>query len=375
MMSRRLGLSPDLRLGGGASAPVVPPPDYLFRHDFADDEAGGSRTSPGEVGSLVITDTGTTMIMSSGRMQWSTMAVSSVNPRAIVQDIQARAPGRAIMGILNNLGRAFYGWDSINTRSPQGQAFFIVGNSSFYYTNPSAIAIAFLPLSSGTDYQWAVVMLPTGAAALIKGGVEHPEWHIMWIDNETSDDMYGGVGVANGLGVCTNDDLRIADLGAPFNTQTGLATFVDATPTANDTAVGEADGTMYFEWTPAAAQTLSLYMRRTDDDNCYRLDCSQAGGTIKLYRREAGVDTELDAGKTQVFNSGTRYRIAWRMFGTNIATYVNTTIKHETTTTSFNQAITGAKCAGFTSAINWQIYPYELSESGKSEIDYYANFH
>jgi hypothetical protein len=135
-----------------------------------------------------------------------------------------------------------------------------------------------------------------------------------------------------------------------------MATAVNVTPATGNTLTGKADSLIEFTWTPAAAETLSIYFRRTDDDNTWRLDCDQAAGTIKLYRRQAASDTEVAAGKTQTWTVSVAIRIEINTFGTMIKTYVSKIVKHETTD-AYNQTVKGAKVVGFATGVNFVMWP------------------
>lgn len=258
---------------------------------------------------------------------------------------------------LNQFGKAKIHWqatNSIQILSGVGSAL-TVGTS----------------LSAGTAYHCALIERSSGWVFLMKGGVQYPSWTPLYVSALGTDatlyPYFANLDSQYQLG-----EMGIFDLSGNLATDYGWCTYYDATPTANDTGTGVADGWDYFTWTPAAAETLSLYFRRTDDDNTYRLDCAQAGGTIKLYRRESASDTELGAGKTQTWTAGTAYRIGIRHMAGAIITTVETsaggTAKHSVTGETYNLAVTGIKCAGFAAGANWEVYPGTLQGTGITDL-------
>lgn len=137
-----------------------------------------------------------------------------------------------------------------------------------------------------------------------------------------------------------SDEWEVYDLAAPYNSDYGIATARVASPGVDETITGAADAMIEITWTPGAGEIETLEFRRIDASNLFKLVCDQAAATIKLYRRQAGVDTELNSGKTQTWTSGTPYRIVVRADGSNISTWVDLIGKHNVTDT-FNQTATG----------------------------------
>lgn len=225
-------------------------------------------------------------------------------------------------------------------------------------------------LTSNTSYQCGIICRSAGDLFFMRGGAQYPSWTLLWVgmidSTQTLFPMSGNFNADS-----KHDTFRLFQKTGAFMHDYGAAFFFDATPVANDTTTGKADGLDYITWTPAAGETLSMLFRRTDDDNTYRLDCAQAGGTIKLYRRDTAVDTELDAGKTQTWTAGNQYRIGIMHAGGEIRTFVETiavgaVAKHVVTGEVYNLAVTGARVSGFVAAANWEIWPRTFS--GTDEV-------
>ncbi len=199
--------------------------------------------------------------------------------------------------------------------------------------------------------QYMVVMRATGAYTFGYGGA-FPKPTLLWVNT---------AGTANEYACFSNynmpfsiSDFAVLDL-TQFTdgidwTGNGLATSASATPASGDTATMTKDALVEVTWTPAANDVLELSFRRVDDDNRWLLRCDQAAGTIKLYKREGGVETEFDSGKTQTFTAATAYRITAMCDFERMWSFVDSTKKHDVFAASgsielnpFNITATGAK--------------------------------
>ena len=295
------------------------------------------------------------------------------NTHYLIGPVQSRAVGLAMFTQFNRVNSNNYhpswgfadnnttfnstgDWDA-NILPAAGQQTLILVNTASI-TGPGYVA--------STDYETAIILRTTGALFFIKGGA-YTEWTLIWVDNISSTSTLYPVIYARDEQADINY-CRIEQLPSPFDTDYGSATYYDATPAGNDTATSKANATQYFSWTVGSTETLIIRFRRTDDDNCYRLECNQALGTIKLFKREGGSDTELDAGKTQTWTPATTYRIAIQYVGTGIKTWVGTTSKHSATGQTFNQTATGAKVSGFASATGWEIWDRQYSGSAAAVL-------
>jgi hypothetical protein len=138
-----------------------------------------------------------------------------------------------------------------------------------------------------------------------------------------------------------NDNFKICTASpSALNDEYGIATGYNLTPVNGTALTSTADGTYQITWTPKANEVLTILFRRTDDDNCMKLVCDQAGGTIKLYERSAGSDSEINPGKTQTWTVGTAYAISISTFGQIIQTRVWHVLKHNTTSANQQTATT-----------------------------------
>lgn len=173
----------------------------------------------------------------------------------------------------------------------------------------------------------------------------------------------------------TSDYLRVAQLGAPFVADRGLATYYDATPTANDTATSEANALHFFEWTPASAEVFEIKYRRIDDDNCMIMRCSQSGSTIKVIQRKAGVEIEEATG-ARTWTIGTKFRIGLRYDWRHHFVWVNGSWVWQLAVgnyNTYNLYETGCKVSGFATGEDWEIFPAQLSGAALAELQRYTN--
>lgn len=210
-----------------------------------------------------------------------------------------------------------------------------------------------------TTYDACLILRAVGTFYLIKGGTNFtPNWSLVRVGKSRNDaTMYPVIADLTRVTQCSY--LRVADITQKypgFATEFGMATAVNETPSTNATLTGKKDSIIEFTWTPGAGETLSLLFRRTDDDNCFRVDCAQAANTIKLYRREEASDTELDAGQTQTWTIGNTYRIEIHTNGSIIRTFVDKLSKHAVVDI-FNLTATSAKVSGFATGADFVSWP------------------
>jgi len=219
--------------------------------------------------------------------------------------------------------------------------------------------------------QLAIILRDTGAFLLMKGGAV-PDWELLFpVDVGTAATLYPALSnqtIAGGVYHLRTADL-VANKYTEWDDNYALATSRTASPSNNVTTTMEANAIVEFTWTPASAQTLTIEFRKTDDSNLLKLVCDQAAGTIKLYNRVAGTDTELDSGKTQTWTVGVARRIVIRCYGTGIDTIVANIRKHAATGQTSNQSGTGVKVSGFTTGANLICWQRQLSTTLKAGLN------
>jgi hypothetical protein len=325
-----------------SSGPSTPVEVYLFRDEFTtDDDAPitSPRTAEPGPGAFAITDTGSKMGISFDGMQWDRQTTANAL-RWLTSETYPRACGLALSAFVSLVNRGDTHTDlmwSANNSATLAGADIQIGTFPYNGTFQTRIGSAFFNL--GTNYyyntRFYLVLRDTGSWLI-------SDDKLLWVDDASSGaNLYAGAYIRDFTGAYRG--LAIKQLGDSFTTQYGFATSHTASAAANATLTHDANGHVKLTWTPGAAETLQVDFRKTNDSNLWKIVCDQAAGTIKLYKREAASDTEVDTGKTQTWSVGTPYRITIWMDGATIRTFVNNVAKHAYTTATFNQSATGAK--------------------------------
>ena len=353
-----------MRRGGAVSV------TYLSQFRFTDAESAPI-TSPHteNSASLTVTQNDGQFSISSGKLNYPGQTTPSWGDLALVGPGRSRIAGltHAVSFLVDTTTKqGMIGW--ANSSGGNHTAFDEAVRFTSVIQNADFQAIG--EFSAATEYKIVNIARTKGGLLYIKGGA-FSEWSLLFVKyTETDATLYAKFLDYDSAG--TLDNWIEATLSDPFDTDFGPAYVYDATPSANDTADGKANGITELTWTPGAGETLSIYFRRTDDDNTYRLDCAQAAGTIKLYRRVTASDTELNAGKTQTWTIGTPYRIVIQHAAGTIRTYVETTAstaKHTVTGETFNLTETGVKVAGFATGADLAVWPYTAEGAAKTVLD------
>lgn len=366
------------RLGATSSDPLIP----LFYDVFttAIDPLGATRAAEPGPGDWDITQISTKLYISSQQLMSTFNIASGVFDRvATTQDNWARVAGLAVYIDVNTAENFILSF----TPTPPTRINIADCNAGISIVNTTSIQYGELGsyvtiAAADTTGEYWIILREYGSIIVRSAGAN---WQVEWVQKADNDSSNMYVDLNFYRRVVEIDTVSAWQLPAPWDTDPGPVSYFDATPTTGDTDTATADGLMYFEWTPVAAETLSLYFRRTDDDNTYRLDCNQAAGTIKLYRRDTAVDTELDAGKTQTWTATNPYRIGIIFDGGDIKTFVQNLAttgvigaKHSVTGESFNLSETGIKSSGYTTGANWECFPRLLSGEAALILENRSNF-
>lgn len=322
----------------------------------------GTHTESGALGTLVFTDAGSTLATAGSRLRASGTA-SGANT-GYFGTTMPRAAGkgsRTSFGHLVGTGLLRLGWNT---------ALGGTTNEGFNMVNatvPTSLAVWCLNERSPT---LTVPASPTDMWTILRGTGAH---HIVggkrvWVSKTDAAATLGPqLWMAAGqLPDFSIMETEVIDLGGVWATDHGPASLYSASPVAGDTGTVAADSWLEFTWTPASAETLSIEFRRTDANNLWRLDCAQTGGTIKLYERVAGVDTERAAGNTQTWTAAAVYRIIIVTDGASIAVYValapngslqTYALKNSYASATSNQTATGIRVSGFATGANLEAFP------------------
>jgi len=218
-----------------------------------------------------------------------------------------------------------------------------------------------------TQYEIAIILRATGAWYCIRGGL-YTDWTLIWVDNtQNTANLYSRFRNYNHTGYI--DDWRVLMQPGKWAQEYGIATSANLTPTSPAAGVMAANALVEFTWTPAGAETLEISLRQTDVDNRYIVRCSQAGSTIKLIKREAGAEVELETAAC-AWNAGTVYRIMAILDGTTITVMADQkvtggglTFRYQETGALLNPAATVMGVAGFATGKDFIAWPRSLAYS------------
>jgi hypothetical protein len=323
-----------IRRRGGAWTPV-----YLLRDEFTSDESAplaSPRTAEPGPGTLTIGDSGTNVSVSSGKINLSgnnTYTSNYAHGAGV-----ARVAGRTVRIVAEQSGSciAYLGWiDRLPTDRFYYAGRFLFGGLDFSHGNGGSAGTG-VTIANNTQYAVSTILRAVGYF-LLNGNT------LLWVGNAGNEaTLYPIANMYSSGQTIRVDSMRVVDLPAPFDSDFGLATQRTASPSAGATATAEANALVEFTWTAATGETLELDVRRTDDDNRWILRCSQAGSTIKLIERNAGVETER-ASAAQTWTNGTAYRIVAIVDGNVIRTFVANVAKNTYSSASFNNTATGVK--------------------------------
>ncbi len=260
----------------------------------------------------------------------------------------ARATGRAYLitskltsGSGLNAGLGFYASSALVASAAWTLGFHFGG---FTYEGGSlATTTTLYSYSVGTTYTYAVILRSTGALFLVNDG----SWQLLWVSVlNTTATLYPAFESSSMAG--TLDNARVVDLGGSFATDYGIATTYEATSSANDVIGTTADCIIEHTFTAATGVTKNILVRRLDDSNCWVVRCDQTGATIKLFEKNAGVETER-ATSAFTWTNGSSYRVMVTATGATIRAFAGLAAaqpgaaKNSYASATFQQTQTGAK--------------------------------
>jgi len=192
-------------------------------------------------------------------------------------------------------------------------------------------------------------------------GYDERLFYVTFTRNEvTNYRNIGGEAIANSD--FTLDDYEVYDVKiGGLTTEYGLATARVVTPGQDTVIDSESNAFIESKWTPQINEVITLRFRRTDDDNCLLVRCDQAAGTIRLYKREASVETELNASQAQVWATDAEYTIQIFAREDYVSVRVSSIGKHINVVTAYNQDVGGGKLSSdnvapaFGELVSWRV--------------------
>jgi hypothetical protein len=354
----RLGVS------GAVAAALV----YLLRDEFTTDEAAPITTprtcEPGP-GTLTVVDTGGRLSISGGQLVNINAVSVWADPRIYSANSFTRAAGLAF-GFDITDGQTMnqiIGWQTIAAggTSLQVAAYINGGFVDMWNAGVADWARLLLAPIAGVTYKVFSVLRSSGGFLTADG-------KILWVTNtlNTASVFPGAVFSTGAATAGKQDNWRVMQLAAPWDTDYGIATNRIAVPQINDTTTSEANALIEMTWQAVTGQVWELDVRRTDDDNRWIIRCDQTGSTIKLIERNAGTETER-ASAAQTWTNGTSYRLVVIQDGNTIKTFVANVAKNTYTSATFNNTATGIKTSR--SGTNLVAWPRTLSGAALAELE------
>lgn len=305
-------------------------------------------------GSWTIVDTGNKATISGSTLNYSSGNLT--DPR-FTSALYPMYPGRALM--FSAAGRFFGGFLNSTATTLADYGIWLRNGSWGAWTGGlNAYPVSPTTLASGNTYQYAIIQREFGFTWWVKGN-EFSSWTLFWISGQSDRADYTAHGVQlgsgeSGTGTTTYSNVRLMDLNGVWASRFGQATGSSYFPANPQTISSTADGMVMFNWKPVAAEILDIQFRRTDDSNCLIARFDQAGNTMKLFSKVAGVEVQL---ATTAFTWGTSGRTLYVNFqGTSLRARIEgqTSI---TATSAINQSVAGVKATGASLGSSFASFP------------------
>jgi hypothetical protein len=359
-----------LLLGGsGGGAPVDPVTVYYLDH-FSVDEAApvvSPHANDTDGSTSDVSDTGSKVTASSGARQVAGTTTSNTLPREYITTSRARAGGLAMTCQVNQTANAslrvgFRGDKTVTPGTAGAISPVASGAIAIIYDNSVGISLYGDVIPAGQNNKVMIIKRPTAGEFYLWRPAATPTWTLLHVGNiNVTSPIFAGWGASNSgaSDAWTIDDLEFMQLSqANLISDWGLATNRVASPSNGEVSSAAAgDALLEFSWTPASAEVMNFYFRRTDDDNTMILRCDQAAGTVKVIERNGGVETEKTGGTTtQTWTVATKFRIEMRLVGSSIKVLVANVLKN-TATDAYNSSVTGIKVAGFATGVDLAAWP------------------
>jgi hypothetical protein len=268
---------------------------YVFRDEFITPDAApvtSPRTAEPGSGTLTFVQIDGAQAIAGNRLEFTAQTTPAWGDQGFYSNSITRAIGRAIrwemtpgtngqvfLGINNDQAVGSYGQDLHNL--------FFSGNTSLKYNIENRDHYS-RGLTPGTTYQLAIVLATEGVHYLVKGGAQYPEWmriyRSVW---DTTSPIY--IDFGNYDHTSFLDNLRVVDLPAPWDTDTGGAsTYLAGSQGLNQTFTHDADGNLDFKVvTRPTVANLEIAIRRQDANNYWFIRVTSAGD-VGLYEVVGG---------------------------------------------------------------------------------------
>jgi lysophospholipase L1-like esterase len=206
------------------------------------------------------------------------------------------------------------------------------------------------------DYDLFVMLTPA-RAYLFARGYDLARWTLMWTDAQSGASLYAALAPYDAAGKV--EAIKVIKARAGWLSNYYPAYYQASTPTLPVTFDAAGDILLKFSWSPVASEVLEIYFRRTDDNNTMICRCDQAGNTIKIIKKESGVETELDS-DSFTWGTGSSRKIVLVADATRIRTWVAGGLENNTTS-SYNLQAIGVKVTSVTWKADLEVFPRDCS--------------
>lgn len=329
---------------------------YLLRDLFTTDQAAGAvngtAAEPGP-GTRVVNDTGSKISISAGKLRgggagtWGattwylSQPVTRAAGRTLIFTCDWTASGLMVFGLRRSLAN-FGNTNDYNDFSDSAWSMNLVGAYELTHRSIStALSPLLATLSPGVEYQLAIALRSAGSFFFIKGGA-FSQWTLLWVEKTvTTATLYVSAAINGASTIFNTDNVRVLDL-PQLDADSKVYTSRLVSPVAGATATMEADAVLEFTSNAATGVTQEWMVRRTDDNNCWIVRMDQAGSTVKLIEKVAGVETERGSA-AQTWTNTTAYRVVVIAEASVIKVFVANTLKLTYSSAASNATATGMK--------------------------------
>lgn len=290
---------------------------------------------------------------------------------------QSLAAGRAFMASVLfssglSVGMAWKANANADLTTAGGDRWYILFGSSLDVAVKAAANFSTGVWSVGSRYRVALVQRLTGMFYLVKGG-SFSEWTLLWVDNQalpaTSYPVFANFGAAG-----TIDNLKVADLDAPFNDDYGIATQrLAGSVAAGTNFTQESNALIEFTVTTLpSANNINVEFRRLNSANNWLVRINPAGD-ITLIETVTGSPTTRGTSAGVVANGD---RVVIVADGSTIRVYEANTLRitYSSATTHLTQTTARVDALGtggvVSDAISW---PRTLSGQPLRALEAVAN--
>jgi len=285
----------------------VTPIVWLLRDEFLTDEAApltSPRTAEPGPGTLTLVQNDGQMSISDGKLVFPAQTTPAWGDLGFYGSQIGRQAGRALFTNLHittfdAVRVGFHPAAALNSSfNNVADAIFYVGaNGAISVIEGSSQVLNAFSVALNTEYQVSIALRAAGAFYFLKGGI-YTDWTLVWVMAAgASTTIYPAL--SNHAATGSLGHLRIRDLPTPFDTDYGIASVNQATPTSGTSYTATADAITDMEITlpesPSSGDRMELRYRVQDDDNYMVFYARYSGSAwdVRIDKVEGGSATQL----------------------------------------------------------------------------------